>query len=141
MRPRRARPPAGERGSVTVEFAVALPVVAAVLAAGIGGVRVVDTQGRLQAAAVTAARAFGRGDDDAGRRALRTAGAGSFRIDHTQGLVCVHAGRAAGRGPFAALVLRGSACSVDERDPAEHDLGDHVADGLPDDGPEGGGPS
>jgi hypothetical protein len=106
---------AGERGSVTVEFAVALPVVAVVLAAGIGGVAVVDTQGRLQAAAVTAARAFGRGDDAAGRRVLETADAGSVRVDRARGLVCVRAGRAAGRGPFAALELRGSACSVDEQ--------------------------
>jgi hypothetical protein len=111
----RRDPATGERGSVTVEFAVALPVVAVVLAAGIGGVAVVDAQGRLQAAAVTAARAFGRGDDAAGRRALERADAGSVRVDRARGLLCVRAGRAAGSGPFAGIELQGSACSVDER--------------------------
>ncbi|PZE85036.1 pilus assembly protein [Curtobacterium sp. MCBD17_032] len=125
-------PAVGERGAVTAEFAVALPVVAVVLAVGVGGVAVVDAQGRLQAAAVTAARAIGRGDDAAGRRALRTAGAASVRVVRPSGLVCVHAARAAAQdGPFAALELRGSACSVDEyvvRD--GHDEHDQV-DGGP----------
>jgi hypothetical protein len=131
----------GERGSVTVEFAVALPVVAVVLAAGIGGVMVVDAQGRLQAGVVTAARAFGRGDDAAGRRALETADAGSVRIDRSRGLVCVRAGRAAGNGPFAPLELRGSACSVDEQGLDEQGVDEQVVDGRIVDEQVDGGPS
>jgi Flp pilus assembly protein TadG len=110
------RCPAQERGSVTVEFAVALPVVAMVLAAGIAGVVVVDRQGRLQAAAAVAARAFARGDDTAAERALEQAAGGAVRVDRTAGLVCVHTGRPAGTGPFADVVLRGSGCAVDEAD-------------------------
>jgi Flp pilus assembly protein TadG len=109
-----ARRDPGERGSVTVEFAVALPVVAVVLASGIAGVVVVDGQGRLQAAAATAARAVGRGDEASGHAALRRAGAASVRVDRAPGLVCVSAGRGAGRGPFADLHVEGSACAVDE---------------------------
>ncbi|PZE68158.1 MULTISPECIES: TadE family protein [unclassified Curtobacterium] len=127
----RRRP--GERGSVTAEFAVTLPVVAVVLAAGIAGVLIVDGQGRLQSAAITAARAFGRGDDAAGRDALRTAAAGSVRVDRVRGMVCVHVGRAAGSGPFAGVGLRGDACSVDER----ADAGDEHADAAAG-SPEGG---
>jgi Flp pilus assembly protein TadG len=104
----------GERGSVSVEFAVALPVVAVVLASGIAGVVVVDGQGRLQAAAATAARAIGRGDEAAGHTALDRTAAASVRVDRAPGIVCVSLGRAAGRGPFAGLRVQGEACAVDE---------------------------
>ena len=107
---------AGERGSVTVEFALALPVVAVVLAAGIAGVMAVDGQGRLQTAAAVAARAFARGDDPAARRTLEQAAAGTVHVERAAGLVCVHAGRPAGTGPFSDIVLRGSGCAVDEVD-------------------------
>jgi Flp pilus assembly protein TadG len=107
-----------ERGSVTVEFALALPVVAVVLAAGIAGVVAVDGQGRLQTAAAVAARAVARGDDLAARHTLEQADAESVRVEHAAGLVCVHAGRAAGSGPFSGIVLQGDSCAVDEADAA-----------------------
>lgn len=49
-------------GSVTAEFAVALPAVAVVLAACLLGLQVAGTQLRLQDAAALAARALARGD-------------------------------------------------------------------------------
>jgi Flp pilus assembly protein TadG len=104
-----------ERGAVTVEFAVALPVVAVVVAAGMAGVVVVDGQGKLQSATATAARAFGRGDDAGGRGVLERAAAGSVSVERAAGIVCVQADRAAGSGPFAGLAVHGSACAVDER--------------------------
>ncbi|NII42086.1 Flp pilus assembly pilin Flp [Curtobacterium flaccumfaciens] len=112
----RSRQGPSERGSVTVEFAVALPIVAVVLAAGIAGVVAVDLQGRLQTATAVAARAVARGDDAAARRVLGQAGAGPIRVERASGLVCVEVGRPAGGGPFANVVLRGSSCAVDELD-------------------------
>ncbi|MBM7474919.1 hypothetical protein [Curtobacterium herbarum] len=97
-----------------MEFALALPVVAVVLAVGIAGVVAVDGQGRLQTAAAVAARAAARGDDPAARQSLEQADAESVRVERAAGLVCVHAGRPAGTGPFSGIVLRGDSCAVDE---------------------------
>ncbi|WIB13070.1 TadE family protein [Curtobacterium sp. MCPF17_052] len=74
-----------DRGSVTVEFALALPVFAVVLAAAIAGVMAVDGQGRLQTAAAVAARALARGDDPAARQALERADAGTVRVERAGG--------------------------------------------------------
>lgn len=113
---RRAHCGRRERGAVTVEFAVALPLVATVLTLGVVGVVLVDTQGRFQSAAGAAARAVGRGDDDAGRRVVATvAGDAAVDVAHTEGLVCVTVSRPVAGGPFAGLVLRGRACAVEER--------------------------
>ncbi len=51
-----------ERGSITAEFAIALPAVVLVLAACLGAMTVVGAQIRLQDAAAAAARSVGRGD-------------------------------------------------------------------------------
>ena len=102
-----------DRGAVTVEFAVALPVVAVVVSLAIGGVVLVDAQGRLQLAAATAARAWGRDDADGAQAALGrlAAGTGSHVTRH-DGLVCVTVERS-GSGPFSSLTLRASACAAD----------------------------
>jgi Flp pilus assembly protein TadG len=52
---------AGDRGSVTAEFAIALPAVVLVLAACLGGLQVAGHQLRLQDAAAVAARSIARG--------------------------------------------------------------------------------
>ncbi|WP_267421390.1 MULTISPECIES: TadE family type IV pilus minor pilin [unclassified Curtobacterium] len=102
-----------DRGAVTVEFAVALPVVAVVVSLAIGGVLLVDAQGRLQVAAVTAARAWGRDDADGARAALgRIAAGADSRVDRHDGLVCVTVERS-GSGPFSVLTLRASGCAAD----------------------------
>lgn len=51
-----------ERGSVTAEFAIAVPAVVLVLAACLGAMTVAGAQVRLQDAAAAAARSVGRGD-------------------------------------------------------------------------------
>ncbi len=51
----------GERGSVTAEFAVALPALVLVLAACLSGIAVTGQQLRLQDAAALAARTLARG--------------------------------------------------------------------------------
>ena len=53
---------ARDRGSITAEFAIALPAVIAVLALCLSGVQVAGQQLRLQDAAAAAARAAARGD-------------------------------------------------------------------------------
>jgi hypothetical protein len=101
---------------VTVEFAVALPVVAIVLTLGVVGVVLVDAQGRFQSVAGAAARAVGRGDDAAGHRVVTTvAGDAAVDVTHVHGLVCVTVSRPVAGGPFAGLLLRGRACAVEER--------------------------
>ncbi|WP_439692077.1 TadE family type IV pilus minor pilin [Curtobacterium sp. SP.BCo] len=97
---------------MSVEFAVVLPVVALVLTSLVAAVLVVDTLGRLELAAITAARAIGRGDDDAGRSAAaRIAPGASLTVRHDGDVVCVDAGRG-GTGPFAAVPLRVTGCAA-----------------------------
>jgi hypothetical protein len=55
----------GDRGSVTAEFAIALPAVALVLACCLSGLQLAAQQVRLQDAAGLTARAAARGDGTA----------------------------------------------------------------------------
>lgn len=96
---------------MTVEFAVALPVVAVVLTTLVAAVLVVDGQGRLTTAAATAARAVGRGDDTGLAAASRIAPGATLAVRRESGLVCVDAART-GAGPFAALTLRATGCAA-----------------------------
>lgn len=97
---------------MTVEFAVALPVVVLVLTALVAAVMVVDAQGRLQLAAATAARAIGRDDESRGRSAADRIAPGAALVVRSDGdLVCVDATRG-GSGPFAALPLTATGCAV-----------------------------
>ena len=59
----RSRASTRERGSVTAEFAIALPAVVLVLACCLSGLQVAGQQLRLQDAAASAARAAARGGD------------------------------------------------------------------------------
>lgn len=112
MRSRCEPYPFHERGSVTVEFAVGLPVVGLVLTLLVAAVLVVDGQGRLQSAAATAARAIGRGDDAVGLAAAeRIAPGATVSVRRADDLVCVDASRG-GTGPFSVLPLRATACAA-----------------------------
>jgi Flp pilus assembly protein TadG len=103
----------GDRGSVTVEFAVALPVVTLVLVSLVAGVVLADRAGRLQDTAGAAARALGRGDDGAAATAVSSGAPGaSSSIRRSDGLVCVDL-RAAAPGPFALLPLRATGCAAE----------------------------
>ncbi|SDQ70997.1 hypothetical protein SAMN02800687_2502 [Curtobacterium sp. UNCCL20] len=97
---------------MSVEFAVVLPVVALVLTSLVAAVVVVDGLGRLQLAASTAARAIGRGDDDAGRSAAEGIAPGaSVTVSRGTEFVCVDTERN-GTGPFALVPLRATACAA-----------------------------
>lgn len=96
----------GERGSVTAEFAIALPAVLLVLALLLGGMHLGGLQVRAQDAAADAARALARGDPGgvvAGR--LGTQLPGASLASWTSGdLVCVRVS-VTPNGPVAALGL------------------------------------
>ncbi|MGN8049850.1 TadE family type IV pilus minor pilin [Curtobacterium sp. 22159] len=99
---------------MSVEFAVVLPVVALVLTTLVAAVLVVDGLGRLQLAAATAARALGRGDDDAGRSAVdRLAPGAAVSVRRGGDVVCVETSRG-GVGPFSAVPLRATGCAAEQ---------------------------
>jgi hypothetical protein len=104
-----------ERGTVTAEFAVALPAVLLVLAACLGGLRLGADQLRLIDAAAVAARSAARGEEAAGAAALSgRAGADGVTIHRDAGgLVC-----AVARGGSVVLGLRvpltARACALGE---------------------------
>jgi hypothetical protein len=75
-----------ERGSVTAEFAVALPAVLLCLALCVGAVIGAARFAGLTAAAAAAARLAGRGDDPGGASAPTGA---SMSIEREGGTVCV----------------------------------------------------
>ncbi|AIV40505.1 MULTISPECIES: hypothetical protein [unclassified Curtobacterium] len=105
------RPSASDRGSVTVEFAVGLPVVALVLVSLVAGVVLVDRAGRLGSVAGTAARALGRDDERTAAAALATVPGSTSRVRHEDGLVCVDV-QGTPAGPFAVLPLRATGCAA-----------------------------
>ncbi|SEI07664.1 hypothetical protein SAMN04515692_11340 [Leifsonia sp. CL147] len=102
----------GERGSVTAEFAVALPAVLLCLALCVGAVIGAARFAGLTAAAAAAARLAGRGDDPGGASA--PAGA-SMSIEREGGTVCVRMTDPEGTvlsGLGVRLTAR--ACALDE---------------------------
>lgn len=100
-----------DRGSVTAEFAIALPAVILVLAGSLSGLQVAGQQLRLQDAAASAARAAARGDDPAAAR-LAPGAAVSRWSDGD--LVCVRltAPSAALVGTLMQLTLAASSCAL-----------------------------
>lgn len=104
-------PAVRDHGSVTVEFAVGLPLVALVLVSLVAGVVVVDRVGRLQSVAGTASRALGRGDDRGADAALAAAAGVSSRVRQEDGLVCVDVQATSG-GPFSVLPLHATGCAA-----------------------------
>ncbi len=101
-----------EHGSITAEFAVALPAVVLVLACCLSGVQVAGQQLRLQDAAASAARAAARGGDPAVAARLAP-GATASRFSDGD-LVCVRltAASAALVGTIMQLTLSASSCAL-----------------------------
>lgn len=99
----------GDRGSVTAEFALAMPAIAIVLAASVGGVGAAVEAVRLQHAASTAARDAGRGGGtDVARRLAPEASVARW----SQGdLECVELSARAAVGPVS-LPLTATACAL-----------------------------
>lgn len=100
----------GERGSVTAEFAIALPAVVAVLAACLGGLSVAGQYLRVQDAAAAAARDAGRGEGAAVASRLVP---GASTAQWTDGdLVCVRVSATGALGP-AGIPLTATSCALD----------------------------
>jgi hypothetical protein len=102
----------GDRGSVTAEFAIALPAAVLVLALGAATLAACAHQVRLQDAAADAARLTGRGDADRGLSIVADAG-GTASVSRGDDLVCVTASARAAV-PLVAVTLRARACALDE---------------------------
>ena len=105
---------AADAGSVTAEFAVAMPAVLLVLAIGLAGISVAGTQVRLQAAAADAARMLGRGE---GAGAVRSrvgehvAGA-TITESHSDQLVCARVSLEGRVGPLL-IPISARGCALD----------------------------
>ena len=109
FRERRRESLAGERGSITAEFAIALPTVMVVLILCLGGIAVASLQIRVQDAAAAAARAAGRGD---GVGVAAQVAPGASISQWTQGdLVCVTVSATAALG-LAGIPLAASSCAL-----------------------------
>lgn len=101
----------GERGSVTAEFATALPAVLLCLALCVGAVQAAAQQARLLGQAASAARVIGRGDPAPAPPAGATRTVGT-----DDGLVCVTVSAPRGAAGLGALGLTVSArsCVLDD---------------------------
>lgn len=102
----------GDRGSVTAEFAIALPAAVLVLALGAAILAACGHQVRLQDAAADAARLAGRGETDRGTALVADVG-GTASVSRENELVCVTATASAG-APLIGVVLRARSCALDE---------------------------
>ncbi len=101
-----------DRGSVTAEFAVALPAVVLVLALGVTALSASARQVRLQDSAADAARLIARADDP-GRAQEIVAGAvagAALAAEHPDDLVCVTVTAPAG---VPGLTLSARSCALD----------------------------
>jgi len=88
----------GDRGSVSAEFAVALPAIVLLVALCVGALSTASRQVRLQDATADAARLVARGDDEGRAFALVAGAVGGARstLAREDDLVCVVASAPAG---------------------------------------------
>jgi len=102
-----------EQGSITAEFAVALPAVVLVLALCLGCVQALGRQLLLVDGAARAARLLARGDDPAPVLAALQVQLGPVALgsDQADGLSCVELRSPAGSGPIALLGIQAAARS------------------------------
>lgn len=105
----------GDRGSVTVEAAVVLPVLVVVLAAALAGIGCLTTQLRCVDAAREAARLAARGDLTAARSvAAELAGDATVSIEVGVDLVHVHLSTRPFGGLLPGVSIEASAVSAVE---------------------------
>ncbi|TFC05547.1 hypothetical protein E3O42_03055 [Cryobacterium adonitolivorans] len=111
-----AHGPHRDRGSVTAEFAAALPAVLVVLACCLGAVQVVGQQVGLSDAAADVARLLARGDGAGPASGLLAAVApGTALAEERQGeFVCARLSAPSAFAPFAAagLTLAARSCAL-----------------------------
>lgn len=103
-----------DRGSVTAEFAIVLPVLVLLIAFGVGALGATSARVRLEDAAADAARLVARGDDraaaaDAVARAVDGARLG---IDDRDGLVCATASASARVLGAVVLPVTATSCAL-----------------------------
>ncbi len=104
---------AGERGSITAEFAIVLPAVMVVLLLVIAAVLLSAQQLTLTAAAGDVARLEARGDTSAAQqRLLRLPHAVTVQRSSRAAVYCVSLTAHPGAGPLAAISLGASACAA-----------------------------
>jgi hypothetical protein len=106
-----------DAGTVTAEFAAALPAAILVLACALGAVQLGSRQLQLQGAAFDAARLLGRGDPGALARihlVLPTATLTTRRSGET---ICADASATVSLGVLSGIELRASACALDDSQP------------------------
>lgn len=104
-----------EQGTVTAELAVVLPAVLLIIAACLGGVRVIARQSGAVVAAASLARSLARGDDPAYAQSL-LAGfdpQASFVREEEGDLVCVSVSVTVGLVPAGpGIPVRGHSCAL-----------------------------
>jgi hypothetical protein len=102
---------ADDRGSVTAEFATAIPAVLVVLACCLAGFQVAGQQLRLQDAAAGAARALSRGDDPGA-----VLGGSGLTVSRRGALVCARLSDRAGvlPGSIVRIRLTATSCALAE---------------------------
>lgn len=102
-----------DRGSVSAEFALAMPAVALVLLLCLSGMQVAGLQVRLQDAAAAAARSLAR-DDDGSASAVAALIPGATTSIYVDGeLQCARVSApAAGALAFTGLQLEASSCAL-----------------------------
>lgn len=103
-----------ERGAVTAEVAVALPIVVLVLAACLGGLGLAAAHLRAQDAAADAARLLGRGESNstAQQHVSRVAPGAQLSLSRPNGLVCATV-QLEQRVMLVPVVLTASSCALD----------------------------
>ncbi|HWI32029.1 MAG TPA: TadE family type IV pilus minor pilin [Microbacterium sp.] len=104
-----------DEGSVSAEFAVAMPAVIVVLALGVGMLMAGAQHVRLQDAAADAARLVARGEPES-RAAAAVADAvtgAATTIQRRGDLVCVTASTAASLGGLIPAPLTATSCALD----------------------------
>lgn len=112
----KSRTRAAERGSITAEFAVAIPAVLLVLGLCLGMLQLAAQQVRYTDAAAVGARSLARGEQEslASARALTVAGPGSFASSVRGEFVCA---TVSGRGApilttALGIELSASSCAL-----------------------------
>jgi Flp pilus assembly protein TadG len=116
--PSRAESSRGEAGSVTAEFAIALPAVLLVLVLCLTGVQAASYQLRVTDAAALAARSLSRGDAESAveDRILQLLPGAALVRSESDGLVCATVSAASSSTILSAFTptASSSSCSLSE---------------------------
>ncbi|MFV0320306.1 MAG: TadE family type IV pilus minor pilin [Microbacterium sp.] len=105
----------GDRGSVTAEFAIVLPVLVLLIVFGVGALGATSARVRLEDAAADAARLVARGDDPAAAHAAvgRAADGARLHVARHDGLVCVTASAAVRVLGALVVPVQAGSCALD----------------------------